>query len=327
MEELSTQGPVFLIEVEKIVPNPQQPRREFKEEALRELAGSIREVGLLQPIVVSKIEKEIETGTSVEYQLIAGERRLMASKLLGLERIPAIIKQVNLERERLELALVENIQRENLNPIEEARAYARFQDEFGMTQRELATRIGKSREVVANTLRLLNLPTEVQTAIAKGQMSESQARLLLGVSDPAKQKILFNEAIQRSFSVRQLRDRIRDARDSGPEGGEGNPINPTFIQIQKDLETVLGTKVKLDESGGSGKITISFFSPEELRGIIQKLTNKTSEFEPAPEFSLDTKHEDNISEVPLENQKTESDYELSDSEEESSGSVDFSSLA
>ena len=128
MENLPIQGPVFLIETEHITPNPHQPRRDFDEESLRELASSIREFGILQPLVVSKIEKEIETGTVVEYQLIAGERRWRAAKILGLERVPAIIKSVNLERERLEMAVIENVQRADLNPIEAARAYARLQD-------------------------------------------------------------------------------------------------------------------------------------------------------------------------------------------------------
>ena len=296
MDQSPEHGPVFLIEVDKIIPNPQQPRRDFSEEALKELASSIREVGLLQPVVVSKIEKEVEFGTAVEYQLIAGERRWLASKLLGLERIPAIIRRVDLARERLELALIENVQRENLNPIEEARAFSRFQDEFGMTQRELATRIGKSREVIANTLRLLNLPTEVQDAIARDQLNESQARLLLGVNDPAQQKILFEEVLAQNLSVRQLRDRIKETASVNQVKNitPAAAVNPEIIQIQKELETVLGTKVKLEESGGTGKITISFFSPEELHGIITRFTaSQTSQINknPTEPFSLETKHE------------------------------------
>jgi ParB family transcriptional regulator, chromosome partitioning protein len=300
MNNIDTHEPVFLIEVDKIVPNPDQPRRDFDETALRELANSIREVGLIQPIIVSKIEKETETGTEVHYQLIAGERRLKASKLLGLERIPAIVKKVNLERERLELALIENIQRANLNPIEEARAYARFQDEFGMTQREVATRLGKSREVVANALRLLNLPTEIQDAIAQSELNESQARLLLAVSDPAEQKALFDEVVRNSLSVRQLRDRIQrvKAPTESTENGLPRTVDPEIIQIQKDLETLLGTQVKLEKTGDTGKITISFFSSEELRHIIERLTAaeraeivRTSEED---NFSIGTSHDETM---------------------------------
>jgi ParB/RepB/Spo0J family partition protein len=149
---------VFHIEVEKIKPNPQQPRRDFNQDAIKELAASIREFGILQPLVVTKVVKEVPTGTDVEYYLIAGERRLRAAKYLGLERVPAVIKNVDLEKERLELAIIENLQRENLNPVEMGRAFARLQDEFRLTQREIAARLGKSREAVANTMRLLDLP-------------------------------------------------------------------------------------------------------------------------------------------------------------------------
>src|SRR3989344_2436305 len=148
-------GPIFHIEVEKIKPNPHQPRKHFDETALRELSASIAEHGILQPLVVSKIETVTERGRDVEYQLIAGERRLLASKMLGLPRVPVIVKHTNEEREKLELAVVENLQRANLDPIETARAYAKLQDHFGLTQREVAVRLGKSREVVANAMRLL----------------------------------------------------------------------------------------------------------------------------------------------------------------------------
>ncbi len=175
---------IFHLEVEKIKPNPHQPRREFDEELLKDLAASIREFGLLQPIVVSKIEKETDTGTQVEYQLIAGERRLRAAKILGLERVPAIIRSIMKDTEKLEMAIVENLQRENLNAIETARAYAKLQDEFGLTQREVAARLGKSRETIANTLRLLSLPSEIKEAVAKNKINESQARLLLTIEEP-----------------------------------------------------------------------------------------------------------------------------------------------
>jgi len=318
MENTPIQGPVFLIETEKIVPNPQQPRREFNEEALRDLANSIREVGLLQPVIVSKIEKETEFGTEVSYQLIAGERRLLASKKLGLERIPAIIKQVNLDRERLELALVENIQRADLNPLESARAFARFQDDFGMTQREIATRLGKSRAVVANMLRLLNLPTEVQDAVAKGAVSESQARLLLGVTDQAQQKALFEELMSKNLSVRDLQLRIRDKKvRSDQQSSTHSLLDPETIELQKNLEVSLGTKVKLERSGATGKITISFFSSEELYGIVQKLSpsepGQKNVFDPAEQntqapqttdanFSIGTEHTSHI--IPVEEEQS-----------------------
>lgn len=273
-EELAPQGPVFLIETDKIVPNPFQPRRVFNEDELRDLANSIREVGLLQPIVVSKIEKETEMGTEVSYELIAGERRLMATKMLGLERIPAIIKAVTHDRERLELAIVENVQRANLNPIEAARAYAQLQDQFRLTQREVAVRLGKSREAIANTVRLLNLPTEIQDAIVKNLISESQGRVLLSLDDPAEQMKFFHETVRNNLSVRELRGQIERHRMAGREQQSLLAANPELQSLEKELEEALGTKVKVEKAGETGKITIQFFSPEELRGLIEKLVVK-----------------------------------------------------
>ncbi|MEK7192263.1 MAG: ParB/RepB/Spo0J family partition protein [Patescibacteria group bacterium] len=279
MENLPIQGPVFLIEVDRISPNPQQPRRDFNEEELKELAASIREFGILQPIIVTKIERETELGTAVDYQLIAGERRWRASKMAGMERIPAIIKNVSLDRDRLELAILENVQRANLSPIEAARAYAKLQDEFKLTQREIAARLGKSRESVANTMRLLSLPTQVQEAVAKGQVSESQGRLLLTVEDINQQNFLFEDILRNNLSVRELKTKIernkQQQRQQTAEAAAPEPAvaaaNPELDQIKKDLETALGTPVKLEQDGATGKLTITFYSPEELRGIVQKL--------------------------------------------------------
>lgn len=289
---LPIQGPVFLIEVDKISPNPQQPRRDFDETALQELASSIREFGVLQPIVVTKSEKETELGTQIEYQLIAGERRWRASKMAGLERVPAIIKSVNLAKDRLELAIIENVQRENLNPIEAARAYARLQDEFGLTQREIAARLGKSREVVANTIRLLSLPTKIQEAVGKNQISESQGRLLLTVSDIPQQEMLFEDLLRNNLSVRDLRAKIQTLKVAQPRP-ELEPAPAVFIDpetegMQKELETALGTKVKVEKSGETGKLIITFFSPEELRGLVAKLTNSipSDSLPPSPPLSF-----------------------------------------
>lgn len=281
MEDLPIQGPVFLIEADKISPNPQQPRRDFNEEELKELAASIREFGILQPIIVTKVEKESELGTDVSYELIAGERRWRASKMAGLERIPAIIKNVHLDRDRLELAIIENVQRSDLNPIESARAYAKLQDEFKLTQREIAARLGKSRESIANTMRLLSLPTHVQEALASGRMSESQGRLLLTVEDIAQQQILFDDLLRSNISVRELKTRIEKHKQQKKLAGQiaETPApemtlaaaNPEFEQLKNELETALGAKVKLEQDGQTGKLTITFYSPEELRGIVQKL--------------------------------------------------------
>ncbi len=268
---------IFLIEVEKIKPNPHQPRRDFNEESLKELAASIQEFGILQPLIVSKIEKEVETGTEVEYELIAGERRLMAAKMLGWERVPAIVKKVGQKSNQLEIAITENLQRTDLNPIETARAYAKLQDEFRLTQREIATRLGKSRETIANTLRLLNLPSEIQEALVKNQINESQARLLLVIDDLNQQRNLFQEILNNNLSVRELRNRIKktDSQKSMVNSQGSITVDPEIIDFQEKLTELLGAQVKINPPAGTekgGKIVITFYSPEEIQGIIEKLT-------------------------------------------------------
>lgn len=247
---------------------------------MRELANSIREFGILQPIVVTKLESATDIGTEVSYQLIAGERRWLASKMVGLERIPAVIRNVDLDKERLEMAIVENVQRADLNPIEAARAYSKLQDHFGLTQREIAARIGKSREAIANTMRLLGLTNPMQEAVASGAVSESQARLLLSVADLAKQQSLFQDLMRSNMSVRELKNRIERMKNPVTEAehrpAETNP-DPEVITVQRELEEYLGAKVKVDRAGETGKITISFYSPEELNGIVSKLLDGSRE--------------------------------------------------
>ena len=176
----------------------------------------------------------------------------------------------------MELAIIENIQRASLNPIETARAYAKLQDQFGLTQREVASRLGKSREAVANTVRLLNLPTSIQEALAKNQISESQGRLLLSIPDLAQQQSLFDDLLKNNLSVRELKARIKQSKN--PSSPETEPLpaaaNPEIIAIQNQLEESLGTKVKIEKNGETGKITIAFYSPEELQGIVKKLASK-----------------------------------------------------
>jgi len=264
------QDAVFQIEVEKIFPNPHQPRRYFDEGALNDLANSIREFGIIQPLVVTKVFKETESGTDVSYQLIAGERRLMAAKKVGLRTVPAVIKQVSMDRERLELAIIENIQRENLNPLEAGRSYARLQDEFGLTQREIAIRMGKSRETIANTLRLLNLPSEVQKALEEGKINESHARLLLQVTDQAKQREMFDSILHFKPSVRELKAKLRQNKDLA--AGVSGYANPELSSLQSRLEEALGTRVQINDEGEKGKIMISYYSPEELNDLIRKLS-------------------------------------------------------
>jgi ParB family chromosome partitioning protein len=276
--ELVPQDYVFHIEVEKIHPNPSQPRRGFNDDAIREMANSIREFGILQPITVSKVEKETPTGIDVEYQLIAGERRLRAAKLLGLRVIPAIIRNVDLEREKLELAVIENLQREDLNPVEMARAFQRLQEEFRMTQREIAAKLGKSRETVANTVRLLDLPEYIQDALQKGNLSESHARLLLAVENPAAQRQLFDDIAEHGLTTRDVQERVKRFGGGGA-GHRGRPslaemeanLPPEMRALQDELSSSLGAPVQIHKGAGSGKITISFYSQEELENILRKL--------------------------------------------------------
>lgn len=274
-KERSMGEAIFYLEVEKIKPNPQQPRKAFDEDALKDLAASIREFGILQPLVVTKKEHEVPSGTEVEYELIAGERRLLAAQRAGLERVPAIIRTVDLERERLELAVIENLQREDLNAIEMARAFARLQDEFRMTQREIAVRLGKSRESVANTLRLLDLPTAVQEAIERNQITESHGRLLLGVENPVEQEKLFRDLVSRGMTTRELRSKVETvAPKVRHRSFEGAALSPELQMLQERLKSELGAPVKIQQNGSTGKILISFYSKEELDHILDRLGSR-----------------------------------------------------
>lgn len=281
---------IFHIETEKIQPNPFQPRRDFDEEQLMELAQSVREFGIIQPIVVSKIEKETPYGTAIEYQLIAGERRLRAAKIAGLPRVPAVVRRAPEDREKFEMAIVENVQRADLNPIESARSYAKLSEQFGMTQREIAARMGKSRETIANAMRLLNLPTEMQDAIANGKISESQGRVLLALADPIKQKYLFEQVTTTNVSVREMKNTI--AQMNRPEVLHGDDI-PTiqtepvavpaaesfvrfapedeFSRLARELQATLRAPVHIERAGNGGKVTIDISSEDDLRALIMKM--------------------------------------------------------
>ncbi len=289
---------IFHIETDRISPNPHQPRRNFDEGQLAELTASIREFGIIQPIVVSKIERETPYGTAIEYQLIAGERRLMAAKRAGLPRVPAIVRKEPNEREKFEMAIVENIQRADLNPIETARSYAKLQEQFGLTQREIAMRMGKSREVVANSLRLLNLPTEMQDAISVGRMSESQGRVLLTLADPIRQSQLFEQAMMANVSVREMKLAI--ARMASPlapiastqeatlpsasQGFEGQALlvsepTPSFVRFEpedvyailaRELQAALHTPVAIERTGARKKLMIDLSSEDDLRALVER---------------------------------------------------------
>jgi ParB family chromosome partitioning protein len=252
---------VFQIEVEKIRPNPYQPRRAFHDGGLAELTSSIRDFGVLQPLVVTKREQETAAGTEVFYELVAGERRLLAAKRAGLERVPAVVKAVDSHRAKLEMALIENLQRSDLTPLETARAYTRLQEEFGLTQREIGERVGKSREAVANTLRLLNLSPEAQSALAEGKLNETQARTLLSVEAPDARAKLFADFLA-GRGGRVGVPRVR----SGP-----TPVSPEDAATARALEERLSAPVRVVRKGKGGRIEITFYSDEEYLGVRSRL--------------------------------------------------------
>ena len=263
------QESVFLIEIDKIKENPYQPRRDFNEEDLKLLADSIREHGILQPLIVTKIEEEKPTGIKVFYELIAGERRLRAAKIAGLNFIPAMIRGKTEERNKLELALIENIQRADLNAMEKARGYERLSKEFNLTQREIADRVGQSREAVANSIRLLQLPVEVQRAIETDKISEGHGKAILAL-DNNQQSAFLNEIISKNLSVRAAESLSRQVKGVVKKVREGT-LDPEAKEWESRLEEFLGTRVKLAKSGGRGNILIEFYSPEELNSILDKI--------------------------------------------------------
>ena len=267
---------VFSIDVSKIEPNPHQPRRVFGVDELTALADSIREHGVLQPLLVSKHDIEIAGGLDVRYELIAGERRWRAAKIAGLREVPVVIRVSALaDRDKLELALVENIQREDLNPIERARAFEKLVGEFGLMQKDVAGRIGKSREVVANALRLLRLPSEMQEAMLANSITESHARVLLTLEhDPVAQRALFERIRAADLSVRDAEATAR-AAGAAPVSRRGRPrLDPDSRALERELEEAFGTKVKLLKRGDHGRIIVEFYSDEELRGILGRISKK-----------------------------------------------------
>lgn len=273
-------GSVFSIEVSKIEPNPEQPRRGFDMDELLALASSIKEHGVLQPLLVTKKEFDTPSGIGVKYELIAGERRWRAAKLAGLREVPVMIRTAETpDKTKLELALIENVQREDLNPMERAEAFARLVDEFGMMQKEVAERVGKSREVVANALRLLRLPQEVQDALGTNLINEGHARVLLALeSDPFQQKRVFEEITSSGLSVRDAGLAARAASAvlaSRPRRRGGfTGLDPDSREIKKRLEEVFGTKISFTKRGDKGRIVVEFYSDEELRGILDRIAKR-----------------------------------------------------
>jgi ParB family chromosome partitioning protein len=245
------------IPVESIKPNPYQPRRNFDEEKLKEMAVTIKERGILEPLLVRK--------SAGGYELISGERRLRAAKIAGLKKVPCVIKTIN-DDEALEIALIENLQREDLNPVEEARAYKVLKDRFGMTQEEIAEKVGKDRATVANKMRLLKLPDEVLNGLVSGKISEGHAKVLLSLQSEREIVDFYRKIIKNSLSVRSLEKLVLK------KGKEKREEDPNLKRVIKSLEELFQTKVRVGiSSGGKGTIHIKFSSIDHLNDILEKM--------------------------------------------------------
>lgn len=261
-----TEGRVWNISIDKLKPSPFQPRNTFEKVHLEELSQSIKSSGILQPIVARKVGQAFE--------IVAGERRWRAAQLAGLHEVPVIIKDFN-DRQTLELALIENIQRQDLNPMEEADAYQRLGQEFQLTQQQIAEKVGKERATVANAIRLLQLPLEVRDLISGNQLSVGHAKVLLTISDPLEQKKWANTVVKDSIPVRKLEKLLKKdgAEDKSKEALTLNEsVTGRLISgLSEELQKILGTKVSIDYTEGKGKLSIHFYSDEQLTNLVERI--------------------------------------------------------
>lgn len=266
---INEEAQIWTIPVDRLKPNTQQPRQIFTAEALRDLTASIKEKGILQPIVARRLGER-------EFEIIAGERRWRAAQAAGLHEVPVILKKVS-EQDSLELAIIENIQRENLNPMEEAEAYDHLMTDYSLTQQQVADKLGKERSTVANTLRLLALPKEVKEMLRKNDLSAGHAKVLLSVENPQTQVALAKQVINEKLSVRATEKLVAKAKSDAR--GETTPTSGFNVNVSKrlidglssELQKLIGTKVAIDYAEGKGKLSINFYSDEHLTQIVEKL--------------------------------------------------------
>jgi len=259
---------VFYVEINKIRPNPEQPRHDFDDEGLKELSKSIRKYGVLQPLLVSKVEEENRQGLNVYYQLIAGERRLRAAKVAGLPHVPVIIRDdLDEPKTNLEVALIENIQRKDLNPIEEAEAYERFSKEFNLTQKEIAEKVSKSREVVANAIRLLGLPKDIRGSLRSGKLSRAHARALLAFDDEGKQREMYKQILAGGISSKEVESIASSRKGSSRK----SKVDNKFLELEKNLADMLKAPVLIRSADKGGRIIIRFATLEELNKIAKSI--------------------------------------------------------
>lgn len=258
---------IFWVEVDRIKPNPFQPRKVFDEAALASLAESIRQYGVLQPLTVTRKETMLpEEGIRVEYELIAGERRLRASKIAGIREVPVVIRtSADNDRMKLELAIIENLQREDLNAVDRALAFQQLAAQFNLTHAEIGKRVGKSREYVSNSLRILMLPQDMQDALRAGDISEGHTRPLLMLMDrQAEQKTLFKDIVDKKLTVRDTESLARRIAVDKSRKGD---LTPELLTLERELTDALGTRVRIEKKEQGGKLLIDFFSAEDLANI------------------------------------------------------------
>lgn len=262
-KENSSDG-IAYIDINQIKPNSKQPRKVFDEEKLEELAASIREHGLIQPVILRKAERG--------YEIVTGERRWRACRIIGIKEIPCIVKELS-DEENMLLAIIENMQREDLNPIEEAEGLKQMIDTYGLTQEEVSRSVGKSRPYIANSLRLLKLPENIAQYLSEGKLSAGHAKALAGVEDEKMQLWLAEEIIKKELSVRQLEKMIREGKPKGRKAAIAKAKSADVKKVEDDLKNALGTRVVLNQNkkGNKGKIEIEFYSKEELERLIELL--------------------------------------------------------
>jgi len=276
---------IYWVEVEKVVPNPFQPRREFDQSKLQELADSIRMYGVLQPLTVTRNEVQRGDGTFyTEYELIAGERRLRASKLAGTAQVPVIIREGDQsEQEKLELAIIENLQREDLNAVDRALAFKQLAEMFGLSHSQVAQKVGRSREYVSNSIRLLGLPEKILESLKLGNMSEGHARTLLMLNDkPEEQDVIYREILLKKMSVREVERIIRKIATDKVRKKSAGDLDSNLIEYEKQFTETLGTRVQIQTTDFGGKLTIDYFSVEDLEVMLERMKREAAELAPEP---------------------------------------------
>ena len=302
----SQSNSIFWVDTDKIKPNPYQPRRDFDEAKLQDLADSIKQYGVLQPLIVSRLEVEKQggEGLTTEYELIAGERRLRASKLAGVPQVPVLIRTGDTAIMKLELAIIENLQREDLNVVDRARAFFRLVTEFKFTHSEVAKKMGRSREYVTNSLRILTLPEEILKGLSEGKMTEGHTRpILMLVDHPEEQMVLYKEIIYKKITVREAERLARKIASDRVRKKEFLP-DPEITELEEKFQEKLGTRVHIDRKEDGGQIKIDFFSTDDLRTILELI--QKSEIEKRPDDLLE-KHIAQSNEVKTETEITPED--------------------